>query len=564
MCGIWLHLIKKGFKSMLSNGEIYEAFMKIQKRGPDQSVLIKPDEKYGLSIGFHRLAINGLSLSGDQPFTYETDDKIYYLVCNGEIYNHKKLEKKYGITPTSGSDCEVLLHLWLKIGMDEMSKELDAEYAVCVCELDKTTNEVKLYISRDHLGIRPLYVSGNKNEVVITSDLNGSPFLLKNTEGYNKVHQFKPRCNATLSNMQESMYDLNYTQYIDFNDVNTTIYDLETAMLKINRTLRKAVTTRLMSDKQVGALLSGGLDSSLVCAIASEYLKKQGKTLKTFSIGLNGGTDEFYAKKVAEYIGSDHTHVEFTNKEFLDSLNIVIKTINSFDITTVRASVGQYLISKWVFENSDIKVLLLGDISDELVSGYMYNFSAPSSEDLHAEAVRLLNDIHFYDGLRADRSVASNSLEGRFPFGFLKFVKLYLSIDPKFRMPTFGGIEKWLLRESFKADAILPNDVLFRIKTAFSDGVSSEEKSWFQIIQEHLETDISNEEFEEEIKEYNHMKPVSKEALYFRRIFESHFGTSEETAKVVPYFWLPKWSGGITEPSARVLQVYKEKMNITE
>lgn len=561
MCGIWLYLIKNGKKSTLTSAEIYEAYMNVQKRGPDRSDLVNLQNRYGVCVGFHRLAIMGLSLKGDQPFTHETDDKIYFSVCNGEIYNYKKLESKYGITTESGSDCEVLLQLWLKIGMDKMMKELDAECSICICEIYKKTNEVKMHIGRDHLGIRPLYISGNENEVIITSDLNGSPFLFREVSGY-KVHQFKPRNHAMISNMQDNLYDLKYTEYLNFNDVKTTIFDLDIAMPLINKTFRKGVISRLMSDVKCGALLSGGLDSSITCAIASEFLKSQGKILRTFSAGLKGGTDEKYAKMVAEYIGSDHTHVEFTNEEFLNALSTVIKTITSFDVTSVRASTVQFLISKWVAEHTDIKVLLLGDISDELTSGYMYNYYAPSAEELHAETIRILNDIHFFDNLRADRGVASNGLEARVPFGYLKFVKLYLSIDPKFRMPTYGGIEKWLLRESFKKDKILPDEVLFRIKVAQSDGCSSEEKSWFQIIQEHLETIISDAEFEEEIIKYEHMKPMSKEALHYRKIFEEHFGTNQETAKVVPYYWLPKWVS-TTEPSARTLNVYKEKMGIS-
>lgn len=559
MCGIWLYLIKHGFKSTLTNGEIYSAYMNVQKRGPDRSDLVNLFENFGVYIGFHRLAIMDPSLKGDQPFTFEIEDKMYFLICNGEIYNHEKLEKKYDIMTESGSDCEVLLKLGLKIGMDAMVKELDPECAIAICELNKSTNEVTLHLSRDHLGIRPLYVCGNENEVVITSDLHGNPFLFRKTGNY-KVHQFKPRHYGTISNIQDNLYDVNYTEYLNFESITPTIFDLNVAKTRCNKLLRKGVISRMMSNRDLGALLSGGLDSSLVCAIASEYLKSHGKKLKTFSIGLPGGTDEKYARTVAEYIGSIHTHVEFTNDQFLEALDEVIKIITSHDITSIRASTGQLLISKWIAKHTNIKVLLIGDISDELTSGYMYNYNAPSADALHTECVNILNNIHYFDGLRADRCIAGNGLEARLPFGYLKFVKLYLSIDPTLRMPTFKGIEKWLLRESFRDDKILPDEVLNRYKVAFSDGVSSEEKSWYQIIQEHLETIISDEEFELEASKYEHMKPVSKEALYYRKIFEKHFGTSQETAKVVPYFWLPKWSGDISEPSARVLPIYKEKL----
>lgn len=555
MCGIWLHFTKYGKKSSLSFGEICEAFMKIQNRGPDKSSFVYL-ERYGLFIGFHRLAIMDTSIKGDQPFTYETEDKIYFMICNGEIYNHKELEEKYNIKTVSGSDCEVLLHLWLRIGMDEMVKQLNSEYALCICELDKKTSEVKFHISRDHCGIRPLFVTGDENELVLSSELKGSPFLFKE-KGY-KVSQFKPRNHATISSFDENLYeDIKYTKYIDFDEIPTTIYDLNEIFPLINKTFRNSVKSRMMTNRPLGALLSGGLDSSLVCSIASEYCKEHGQTLKTFSIGMPGGTDEIYAKMVAKHIGSDHTHIDFTEKEFLEALDDVISLIESYDITSVRASTGQYLVSKWIKKNTDIVVLKIGDLSDELLNGYLYNFYAPNAESIHKETIRILNDIHYYDVLRADRGIAGSGLEARCPFSDISFIKLILSIDPKLRMPTYKGIEKWLLREAFSNDNLLPEEVLWRKKCAFSDGVSSEEKSWFEIIQDNANMLISDDEFTEAIKKYNHLKPVSKESLYFRRIFEKYYGTHEETADVIPYYWLPKWVE-TNEPSARTLKVYQE------
>ena len=559
MCGIWLYLHKTD-KQTLSYGELYNAFMKIESRGPDRSHFTKLSE-YGLYIGFHRLSIMDVSIKGDQPFTYEIDDKIYYLVCNGEIYNYKELCKKYEITLDSGSDCEILLHLFLKIGLDLMVKELNAEYAFCICEIDKKTKEVKLHIARDNLGVRPLFITGDENELVISSELKGSPFLFK--EKQYKVEQFKPRHYASISNYDENLYNIKYNKYIDFSDIDVSITDLEEAKRQINNKFREAVKIKMMIDPtlELGCALSGGLDSSLVASIASEYFKGTGKKLKTFSIGLPNGTDEKYAKMVALHINSDHTHIELTNKEFLDAIEDVILCIESYDITSVRASTGQYLLAKWIKKNTNIKVILLGDISDELTNGYLYNYYAPDANALHLETIRILNDIHYYDVLRADRGITRSGLEARCPFDDNEFVKLYLSINPEFRMPSYKGLEKWLLRESFKNDNLLPDEVLFRIKCAFSDGVSSEEKSWFEIIQEHIHEIISDEQFEEEIKKYNHLKPVSKESLYFRKIFEKYFGQHEETSYVIPYYWLPKWVN-TTEPSARTLNIYKEKMNI--
>jgi asparagine synthase (glutamine-hydrolysing) len=565
MCGILVYLYKLAANGesfgTVSDGEIYDCFMKFQSRGPERSHFTKLSE-YGVFIGFHRLSIMDTRIIGDQPFTCETEDKLYYLVCNGEIYNYKELCKKYEIETHTGSDCEILLPLWMKIGMDAMVKQLNGEYAFIICEITKSTKEVKLHISRDHCGVRPLFVTGNENELVIMSELKGSPFLFRE-EGKYRVQQFKPRNYASVSNFSDDLFSLDYKEYINFADIETTIYDLEEAKTKINKTLREAVKTKMMTNRPLGSLLSGGLDSALVSAIAAEYCRENGQKLRTFSIGMPGGTDEKYAKMVAKYINSDHTHIEFSNEEFLGAIHDVILCIESIDITSIRASTGMYLITKWIRQNTDIKVLFSSDISDELVSGYLYNFYAPNPTELHHEALRIMNDIHYFDVLRSDRSITRSGIEARVPFSHNDFVKLYFSINPEFRMPTYGGIEKWLLRESFAKDNLLPKEVLWRIKCAFSDGVSSEEKSWFEIIQDYVNTLISDHDFDKAIKKYNHLKPVSKESLYYRRIFEKYFGTNIETSQLIPYFWLPKWTTEATnEPSARVLKMYKEKMKI--
>jgi len=556
MCGIWLYL-HKSEKTTLSYGELYDSFMKIESRGPDRSSFLKLSD-YNLYIGFHRLSIMDVSTDGDQPFIHETEEKVYYLICNGEIYNYKELCEKYDITLKSGSDCEVLLHLFLKIGLDAMVKELNAEYTFCIAELNKVSKEVKLHISRDHCGIRPLFITGDENELILSSELKGSPFLFKDKEY--KVDQFKPRHYATISTLDDNLCDLKYTQYVDFADIKTSIYDLEEAKDLINNTFRKAVELRLMSDPKIelGFALSGGLDSSLVASIASEYYRKFGKKIKTFSIGMEGGTDEKYAKMVAKYIDSDHTHILLSEEEFLNAIQDVIRTIETYCLTTVRASTGQYLLAKWISEHTNLKVVLIGDLSDELCSGYFYNFLAPNEKELHLETIRILNDIHYYDVLRADRGIARFGLEARCPFSDINFIKLYLSIDPKLRMPTFKNLEKWLLRTSFEKDEILPIEVLMRNKEAFSDAITSVKRSWYEIIQERVNSMTSDLEFTEEIKKYNHMKPVSKESLYFRKIFENNFGTNELTSKVTPYNWLPKWVN-TNEPSARTLNIYKQK-----
>lgn len=378
----------------------------------------------------------------------------------------------------------------------------------------------------------------------------------------------------------------------------------------IRARLIMAVLKRLESDRPLGALLSGGLDSSLVVAIAAQILRLRGAPrLRTFSIGIPGSTDRAYAEMVAKHCDTDHTHVEFTIQQFLDAIEHVVIATETWDTTSVRASVGQYLISKWIRENTNIKVLLIGDGSDELTAGYMYFHNAPSPEALHAENVRLIQDIQYYDVLRADRCVAYNGLEARVPFLDHHFVDYYLSIDPSLRVPRADDcracdqkssrkIEKWLLRKSFDSHpsdshpsdshpsdsqdsgttgkvatdeeftahltkmfnnevAWLPPEVLWRKKEAFSDGVSSREKSWYQIIQEHVEELYTEEDFKHPDVQY-HIVPPTKEALHYRLLFNKHF--HPQAAHVVPYYWMPKWSGdNIKDPSARVLQIYQEE-----
>lgn len=313
----------------------------------------------------------------------------------------------------------------------------------------------------------------------------------------------------------------------------------------------------LHADRPLGALLSGGLDSSLVVGVAAKYMKERcGKKLRTFSIGMPGGTDGPYAKRVAEFCGTEHTHFELTTQDFLDAIREVIASIATFDITTVRASVGQYLVSKKISQETDIKVLLIGDGSDELCSGYMYFHKAPSAEASHLENCRLLKEIGLFDVLRADRGIARHGLEARCPFLSFDFIDLYLKLDCRLRVPV-EGVEKWLLRKAFEGTNTIPEEVRVRAKCAFSDGVSKKEKSWFQIIGDRMADGVfTEEELLLAMKSYKHVAPVSYESLFYRRTYEEFFGN---TAHIIPHYWLPKWCGDIKEPSARVLDVCREE-----
>jgi asparagine synthase (glutamine-hydrolysing) len=554
MCGIWGLIYNKQNDIQINH---FKQFDKIKHRGPDMSVFQSfTIGNYQIYLGFHRLAIIDVD-HGNQPFMYDsiTNKRKVFLLCNGEIYNYKELINKYSFD--TKSDCHVVLDLYMHYNPQydgkfnsKFIKELDGEFAFVILDYNYDTNDIKLVIGRDRFGIRPLYFSNLENSIgyCFSSEMKG-------IKKYGKVFQFEPRTlqlNEYFVNTN-SWNEMNYIYYnIDTkNNKKYMFYTIDGIHKEIRDTLMKSVELRLQSERPVGALLSGGLDSSLIASIASQYLKKQGKRLKTFAIGMNDSPDLYYARIVSKWIDSEHYEIIIPPEKWLETLKDVIKQIETYDMTTIRASTGQYLLGKWISENTDIKVLLNGDGSDELCSGYMYYYNAPNSEQSHLENIRLLNEIHFYDVLRVDRGISGNGLEARVPFLDHHFVDLYLSLPMELRHPMKGErMEKQLLRDSFKDTQLLPNEVLYRKKEAFSDGVSSMKKSWFQMIEELEE--VKNVE----MKDYNYLTPKTKEGYYFRELFDKYYPNQSQVLST-NHFWLPKWSGDIVNPSARVLEVYK-------
>ena len=401
--------------------EFEKGFLKTVSRGPDDSRIV--DTGKGL-LGFHRLSIMGLTPSGMQPFARDGS----YVVCNGEIYGYEKLKKELSAKYTfkSGSDCEILLPLYREYSTD-MFKMLDAEFALIIYD----GKEKKYIAARDPIGIRPLYYGYSKSGAIVFAS------EAKNLVGIcGKIMPFPPG---------HYYKDGKFVCYCDIAEVDAVCHDdLETVCRKIHDKLVAGVDKRLVADAKVGFLLSGGLDSSLVCAIAA---RKSKEPIKTFAIGMSeDAIDLKYAKQVADYIGSDHTEVIMTKQQVLDSLESVIKLLGTFDITTVRASMGMYLLCKWIHENTDIRVLLTGEISDELF-GYKYTDFAPSAEEFQKESQKRIRELHMYDVLRADRCISVNSLEARVPFGDLDFVKYVMSVDPEKKLNTYGK-GKYLLRHA--------------------------------------------------------------------------------------------------------------------
>ena len=495
-------------------------------RGPDDCRII--DLQHGV-LGFQRLSIMGLTPEGMQPFELDGN----WAVCNGEVYGFRKIKVeliKKGYTFKSDSDCEILLPMYKEYGTD-MFAMLDAEYAAII--YDGSTQS--FIAARDPIGIRPLYYGKSEDgSYVFASEAKNLTSCCKKIMPFPPGHYFK---------------DGKFICYNDITKVENVIHDdLETVCKNIHDKLVEGVNKRLDADAKVGFLLSGGLDSSLVCAIAQ---KKSDKPIKTFAIGMNtDAIDLKYAKQVADYIHSDHTEVIITKDDVLNALDEVIKLLGTFDITTIRASMGMYLLCKAIHEQTDIRVLLTGEISDELF-GYKYTDFAPSAAEFQKESVKRVHELHMYDVLRADRCISVNSLEARVPFGDLDFVKYVMAVDPEMKLNKYNK-GKYLLRHAFEGD-YLPHDILYREKAAFSDAVGH---SMVDYLKEYAENYYTEEEYNEKIQKYSHANPFTKESLLYREIFEKYY---EGNSDMIVDFWMPnkEWEGcNVNDPSARVLSNY--------
>ena len=534
MCGIWFYI----YKNIVSHDD-GKKFNTIQQRGPDYSHLqqIHHMDKV-LSIGFHRLSIMDPSDNGNQPF-YK--DNIY-AICNGEIYNFRQLKEEYNIDTISDSDCEVIIPLYQKHGIKKLHELFDGVFAIVLIDL----NINKVFVLRDRVGVRGLFMStDNSSRIGVAS------------EAKSLVDTITPHPPQVITEID--IETLTLTQHrirIPMTLTATSIDTGEVALSVIKDTLRRlfidAVEKRMMSDRPVCSLLSGGLDSSIVSSIASKYCQSKNMQLNTYAIGFEANaTDLTYAQKVATFIDSNHTQVIISFEEAIDALKDVIYTTETFDVTTVRASTGQYLISKYISENTPHKVVLSGDGSDELMAGYLYLYNAPNAQELNDETLRLVEELYKYDVLRVDRCVSRWGLEARVPFLDKSFVDYFLHLPKEYKQPQYFNIEKGLFRNAFDTGDFLPKDVLFRKKEAFSDGVSSVENSWYSVLQARINLIITDEEYETEKHKYT--PPLtSKEAYFYRKIYEGHYHGHQ----LIDYYWLPKWSD-TTEPSARVLNVYK-------
>ncbi len=521
--------------SILDEKTFKEHFDATISRGPDDQRIVSYD---GVILGFERLSIMGLTPEGMQPFRFNNN----LLVCNGEIYGFRPVKERLindGYSFASDSDCEILLPLYEEKGV-EMFRELDAEFACIIYDADKKS----LVAARDPIGIRPLFYgyvkdSGSaakkgKDEIVFASEA-------KNLTGLtDKIMPFPPGYYYA---------DGEFVCYRDMTEVKEVITDdLETICANIHDKLVSGVQKRLDADAPLGFLLSGGLDSSLVCAIAAKELKWP---IRTFAIGMStDAIDLKYAKQVADYLGADHTEVIITAEDVIKALPDVVHLLGTFDITTIRASIGMYLVCRAIHEQTDIRVLMTGEISDELF-GYKYTDFAPSAEEFQAEAAKRIRELYMYDVLRADRCISVNSLEARVPFGDLDFVEYVMSIDPAKKMNVYGK-GKYLLRHAFIGD-YLPEDILMREKAAFSDAVGH---SMVDYLKAYAEEKYTDEEYETLRERYTHAQPFTKESLLYRELFETYYPGQ---GQMITDFWMPNksWEGcNVNDPSARVLSNY--------
>lgn len=505
-----------------------DALGRIEDRGPDQ---VSHEYLSGKAWGFNRLSIMDLSPKGMQPFEY--DDCV--LVCNGEIYNYPMLKKnlKDDYDFFSGSDCEVLLPLYRKYGLDIMCKYLDGEFALVFYDAKND----KMMAARDPMGIRPMFYGYTKGdqEISFASEAKALIDLCVDVMPFPPGHYYDGE------------------KFVCFNDLSDVKMMNDDSVEEIATHLREklitAVEKRLQSDAPVGYLLSGGLDSSLVCAIAN---RPNDKPIRTFAIGMETDPiDLKYAKEVADYLGTDHTEVKMSKEDVLGCLKEVIYHLETWDITTIRASIGMYLLCKYIHENTDLKVILTGEVSDELF-GYKYTDFAPSPEEFQKESQKRIRELYMYDVLRADRCISANALEGRVPFADIDFVDYAMSINPAKKMNTYHK-GKYLLRHAFEGLDYLPQDILMREKAAFSDAVGH---SMVDYLKEYAEKKYSEEDVLNAKEKYPYATPFTKESLLYRDIFEEYYPGQ---AKWIKDFWMPNktWENcDVNDPSARVLKNY--------
>lgn len=517
MCGIVCTFDLKQ-KAETLRGQVLEMAKIIRHRGPDWSGIYSNDKAI---MAHERLAIVDPA-SGKQPLL--SPDQKLILAANGEIYNHQELRKqfegKYAFQ--TKSDCEVILALYQEKGADFVD-ELNGIFGFAIYDAEKN----EYFVARDHMGIIPLYMGWDQyGTFYVASEL-------KALEGYcTKIELFPP--GHYLHSATGELVKWYQREWVDYDAVK----DNETDIQALRDALEAAVHRQLMSDVPYGVLLSGGLDSSITSAIAKKFAKKRIESgdvadawypqLHSFAVGLEGSPDLAAAQKVAKHIGTIHHEIKFTIQEGLDAIKDVIYHLETYDVTTIRASTPMYLMSR-VIKSMGIKMVLSGEGSDELFGGYLYFHKAPNAREFHEETVRKLSKLHQYDCLRANKSLAAWGIEGRVPFLDKEFMDVAMRINPQDKMITKERkMEKWVLRKAF--EDLLPESVAWRQKEQFSDGVGY---SWIDTLKLMVDEEISDEQLANAKYKFPIQTPLSKEEYYYRSIFSEHF-PSDTAAWSVP------------------------------
>ena len=516
MCGIVCAFDLKQDSETL-RPQVLEMSKRVRHRGPDWSGIYSSKNAI---LGHERLAIVDPA-SGKQPL-YNQDGTVV-LAANGEIYNHLELRKKFDgkYQFKTESDCEVILALYQEKGSDFVD-DLNGIFAFAIYD----SKNDSYFIARDHMGIIPLYMGWDKHGTFyVASELKALEGICTKIELFPPGHYWNSGAQAPTR-----WYKRDWTEFQNVTNNSTSIEDLHDA-------LSDAVHRQLMSDVPYGVLLSGGLDSSITSALAKKFSSRRVESddtqeawwpqLHSFSVGLEGSPDLAAAKKVSKHIGSIHHEVIFTIQEGLDAIRDVIYHLETYDITTVRASTPMFLMARSI-KSHGIKMVLSGEGADELFGGYLYFHKAPSAEEFHNETVRKLEKLHQYDCLRANKSLAAWGIEGRVPFLDKEFIDVAMQINPKDKMINKERMEKWVVRKAF--EDYLPESVAWRQKEQFSDGVGY---SWIDTLKEVVESEVSDKQMDNAHFRFPLQTPQNKEEFYYRSIFEQHF-PSDAAALSVP------------------------------
>jgi len=573
MCGIFCCIQNKSSCTQEYIDEIVKkASNLLSHRGPDSTsnkvIQLNSNETSDKTLIMVHTRLHIVGDSTPQPLT--DDDNTISLIINGEIFNWKELSNELGYV-CHKSDCEVIIPLYKKYvrtlgDFQTFFNKINGQFSFVLYDSMKNN----LFVARDHIGITPLYYGYDEDRIVFSSELKCLTMctFVNEVSFTSRVKVFYPRTYLYTS-LEECSYSVlseKTTPYLDYYDMNNSVSfdynDREQITKEIKNKLERSVSLQLedilSSNLRFGVLLSGGLDSSLIASIVSKLSNKE--KIKTFSIGMTPySTDLIASRKVAQFLGTDHYEFYFTKEEGLNAIRDVIWYIESYDTTTVRASTAMYLLTKKIKEKfKDIKVLFSGELSDEMLS-YLYGGNAPSENDFQMETIKLVSNVHMFDCLRANKTCMANSIEVRVPFTDPHFVQYMLNMPPKYKifgkLNNYKTMEKQILRDSFK-DNYLPDDILYRKKEAFSDGVSNHNntsENWIDSLIRYCDKKYGNLSFLLLTDKYSYNRPMTKEQLYYRELFcelfnkNSYTNTSEFTVK----FWEPKWCGDMPDPSAR-------------